>query len=277
MAGKSKIEWTETTWNPTRGCDQISPGCKHCYAKTWAERFRGTPGHAYERGFDPRLVPQDLGQPVRWTDPHTIFVNSMSDLFHDAFPDDYIEDVVQAMCDADWHTYQVLTKRSERMRDLLAGRLRFAAQLPHIWWGVSVENNRHGVPRIDDLRSAPAAMRFLSVEPLIEELEPLNHDGIHWVIVGGESGPGARPILKRWVTTIRDQCAAAGVPFFFKQWGGARKGVTGRQLDGAVHDAMPPLQHNPVKPAVERDAFLAGLEAKYPTPRSVATTPLAGV
>jgi protein gp37 len=164
----------------------------------------------------------------------------MSDLFHQDVPDAYIDQVVAVMRQADWHTYQVLTKRAERLRDLLASRLAEAARLPHIWWGVSVEDRKHGLPRVELLRAAPAAVRFLSVEPLLEDLGTLNLQGIHWVIVGGESGHGARPLEKAWVTSIREQCAEAGVPFFFKQWGGVRKAKAGRELDGRTHDAIPP-------------------------------------
>ena len=194
MAATSKIEWTDATWNPVRGCTKISPGCKHCYAETFAERFRGVPGHPYEQGFDLRLVPDKLAEPLRWPIPKRVFVNSMSDLFHKDVPDDYIVSVVRVMLMADWHTYQVLTKRSERMRDLLKTKLRFASNRSHIWWGVSVEDRRYGLPRIEHLRRAPARVRFLSVEPLLEDLGTINLDGIHWVIVGGESGPGARPM-----------------------------------------------------------------------------------
>ena len=169
MSASSNIEWTDATWNPVRGCTKISPGCAHCYAETFAERFRGVPGHPYELGFDLRLVPEKLSEPLRWLTPRTVFVNSMSDLFHQDVPDSYVERVARVMQLANWHTYQVLTKRAERMRDLLASRLAFTANLPHIWWGVSVENRKHGVPRIDVLRQAPAAVRFLSVEPLLED------------------------------------------------------------------------------------------------------------
>src|SRR5438309_10566317 len=170
MSTHSKIEWTDATWNPLRGCTKISPGCKHCYAETFAERFRGVKGHPYERGFDLRLVPEKLAEPLRWRAPKMIFVNSMSDLFHDEVPDNYIAAVAQVMVAAKWHTYQVLTKRSERLRDLLNTKLSFAASHRHIWWGVSVENRRHGLPRIDHLRAARAAMRFLSIEPLLEDI-----------------------------------------------------------------------------------------------------------
>jgi protein gp37 len=239
MSAKSEIEWTDATWNPVRGCTKISPGCKHCYAETFAERFRGVPGHPYEQGFDLRLVPAKLAEPLRWASSKTIFVNSMSDLFHEGVPDSYIEQVAQVMKLANWHTFQVLTKRAERMSELLATRLAFAARLPHIWWGTSVENKKHGVPRIAHLRRAPAAMRFLSIEPLLEDLGEINLAGIGWVIVGGESGAGARPMDKGWVSRIKTQCERAGVPFFFKQWGGVRKSEAGRLLDGRTYDEMP--------------------------------------
>lgn len=235
----TNIEWTDATWNPVRGCTKISPGCAHCYAETFAERFRGVPGHPYEQGFDLRLVPEKLGEPLRWKTPKMIFVNSMSDLFHKDVPDDYILSIVRVMQAANWHTYQVLTKRSERQRDMLQTTLSAAAEQPQIWWGVSVENRKHGLPRIDHLRAAPARVRFLSIEPLLEDLGEINLEGIHWVIVGGESGAGARPMQKEWVVSIRDQCERAGVPFFFKQWGGVRKSKAGRKLDGQTYDGMP--------------------------------------
>jgi protein gp37 len=219
---------------------QGQPGCAHCYAETFAERFRGVDGHAYEQGFDLRLVPDKLPEPLRWTTPKLVFVNSMSELFHKEVPDDYIERVCRVMEAGNWHTYQVLTKRAERMADLLRGRLRFAAGLPHVWWGVSVENRRHGVPRIGHLQAAPAAVRWLSVEPLLEDLGVLDLTGIDWVVVGGESGPRARPIDPEWVLSLRDQCQRAGVPFFFKQWGGRNKKANGRTLDGRTYDEYPP-------------------------------------
>ena len=239
MSLGSGIEWTDATWNPVRGCTKISPGCKNCYAETFAERFRGVRGHPYEQGFDLRLVPGKLREPLRWNSPRRVFVNSMSDLFHEGVPDDYIASVVDVMLQADWHTYQVLTKRSGRMHDLLQTRFRIAAAKPHIWWGVSVEDKKHGLPRIDDLRSAPAAVRFLSIEPLLEDLGQFDLSGIHWVIVGGESGPGARPMLREWVLPIRRQCRQEGVAFFFKQWGGVRKKIAGRLLEGRTYDEMP--------------------------------------
>ena len=242
MSDHSRIEWTDATWNPVRGCTKISPGCTHCYASTFAERFRGVPGHPYEQGFDLRLVPEKLAEPFRWTARRRVFVNSMSDLFHPEVPDAYIVRVARVMAAADWHTYQVLTKRSERMAELLRTELRFAADLPHVWWGVSVENRRHGLPRIDHLRAAPAAVRFLSVEPLLEDLGRVDFTGIHWVIVGGESGHGARPMAAEWVRSLRDQCRESGASFFIKQWGGVRKSETGRKLDDRTHDDQPAVR-----------------------------------
>lgn len=239
MSDNSKIEWTDATWNPVRGCTKVSPGCTHCYAETFAERFRGVPGHPFEFGFDLRLVPDKLGDPIRWSKPKKIFVNSMSDLFHEDVPDDYIEKVCRVMLAANWHTYQILTKRADRMAALLQGKLRKSAKASHIWWGVSVENRQHGLPRIAKLRSAKPAVAFLSVEPLLEDLGKFNLGGIKWVIVGGESGPGARPMLREWVRDIRDQCHKAGVAFFFKQWGGVRKKQAGRRLDGKTYDEFP--------------------------------------
>jgi protein gp37 len=187
MSLQSHIEWTDATWNPVRGCTKISPGCKHCYAETFAERFRGVEGHPYERGFDLRLVPSKLEEPLRWKSPKMIFVNSMSDLFHDGVPDAYIESVVEVMVKANWHTYQVLTKRSKRLNAMLSRSLRVAGTQEHIWWGVSVEDRQYGVPRIDDLRSAAARIRFLSVEPLLENLGVIDLSNIDWVIVGGSA------------------------------------------------------------------------------------------
>ena len=214
MSLGSSIEWTDATWNPVRGCTKISPGCAHCYAERFAERFRGVRGHPYESGFDLRLVPEKLAEPFRWRSPKMVFVNSMSDLFHTGVPDAYVETVARVMVTANWHTYQVLTKRSERLLQMLAAPLRFVAGVPHIWWGVSVENRRYGFPRIEHLRAAPAAVRFLSIEPLLEDIGDLDLRGISWVIVGGESGPGARPLQREWVLSIRDQCRQNNIPFF---------------------------------------------------------------
>ncbi|WP_165230234.1 DUF5131 family protein [Aquisphaera insulae] len=241
MSERTKIEWTDATWNPIRGCTRISPGCVHCYAETFAERFRGVPGHPYEQGFDLRLVPEKLDEPRRRKSPRMVFVNSMSDLFHKDVPEEYIIRVCRVMQEANRHTFQVLTKRSERMRDLLQGPLGFAAEAPHIWFGVSVEDRKYGLPRIEHLRDAPAGLRMLSVEPLLEDLGTLNLNGIGWVILGGESGPRARPMAIEWARSIRDQCQEQGVPFFFKQWGGVRKAKAGRELDGRTHDERPPV------------------------------------
>ncbi len=246
MSSQSSIEWTDSTWNPVRGCTKLSPGCKHCYAQTFAERFRGVKGHPYELGFDLRTAPERLADPLKWTNPRMIFVNSMSDLFHEGVPDEYIEQVCEVMSLANWHTFQVLTKRSKRLSTLLSGRFRRFAEMSHIWWGVSVENRKHGLSRIDDLRAAPASVRFLSIEPLLEGLGTLDLAGISWVIVGGESGPGARPLEINWVRSVRDQCKKSKVPFFFKQWGGVRKKENGRTLDGRIHDGFPKVARSSV-------------------------------
>src|SRR5713101_1107860 len=263
MSQNSSIEWTDATWNPVRGCTKISPGCKHCYAETFAERFRGVKDHPYEQGFDLRLVPEKLADPLRWRTPKMIFVNSMSDLFHDAVPDNYIVAVAQVMVAAKWHTYQVLTKRSERLRNLLNSQLRFAAEQRHIWWGVSVEDKKYGLPRIEDLRSANAEVRFLSVEPLLEDIGKLDLQGIDWMIVGGESGAGARPMKKEWVLPLRDQCKRSGIPFFFKQWGGVRKKKAGRRLEGKTYDEFPKRARHPVMPAEECASAAREFEAVY--------------
>lgn len=263
MSQHSEIEWTDATWNPVRGCTKITPGCDHCYAETFAERFRGVPGHPYEQGFDLKLIPEKLAEPLRWKTPKMIFVNSMSDLFHKDVPDEYVEAVGHVMQQASWHTYQVLTKRSSRLRDMLKTRLQFAAGLPNIWWGVSVEDQAHGLVRIKHLQQAPAAVRFLSIEPLLEDLGEVDLDGINWVIVGGESGPGARPMQKEWVLSIRDQCERAKIPFFFKQWGGVRKSKAGRELDGRTHDDRPGVEPLPVAEPSQRLAMIAEVERLY--------------
>lgn len=238
---KTTIEWTDVTWNPTRGCRKISPGCKHCYAETFAERWRGVPGNAYEQGFDPRVVPGKMMEPITWAKPRVVFVNSMSDLFLDDFPDEVPKRVWGTMTAADWHVYQVLTKRADRMR-LVIGDWDGYVPPEHIWLGVSVENVAYGVPRIEHLRRTPAAVRFLSIEPLLGDLGDIDLYDIDWAIVGGESGVGARPMERSWVLRLRDQCAEQSVPFFFKQWGGVRKKNAGRVLDGRTHDDMPPLR-----------------------------------
>jgi len=237
MAANSKIEWTDATWNPARGCTKISPGCKHCYAERFAERFRGVKGHPFEQGFDLRIVPEKLDDGLRWKKPQRIFVNSMSDLFHEQVPLEYLQRVFEVMNRAHWHQYQVLTKRAERL-EALSSKLQWA---PHIWMGVSVENKDY-LQRIDHLRRTGAHVKFLSLEPLLGPLKrKMNLRGIDWVIVGGESGPGARPMNPEWVMQIRDQCLEGGVAFFFKQWGGVQKKRTGRELDGRTWDEMPEL------------------------------------
>jgi protein gp37 len=267
MSLNSHIEWTDATWNPVRGCTKISPGCKHCYAETFAERFRGVKGHPYEQGFDLRLIPEKLTEPFSWRSPKLVFVNSMSDLFQPGVPDAYTEAVSRVMATADWHTYQVLTKRSERLCDLLKSKLRFAAEKENIWWGVSVEDRKYGLPRIDHLRQAPARVRFLSIEPLLEDLGEIDLSGIAWVIVGGESGPGARPMKKEWVISIRRQCRDQRVPFFFKQWGGVRKKQNGRLLDNRTYDEYPSRLSRPIPERAEcmacAEAFGRSLARKF--------------
>jgi len=236
MATNSHIEWTDATWNPVTGCSKISPGCKHCYAERMANRLKLMGQANYRNGFEVTLQPQMLDLPLHWKTPKRIFVNSMSDLFHDEVPLTYIKQVFDVMKRAHWHQFQVLTKRSERVR-ALSPSLDWA---PQIWMGVSVENEKY-LYRIDHLRKTAAHVRFLSLEPLLGPLPKMNLRGIDWAIVGGESGPGARPIDPAWVTDIRDQCLKAQVPFFFKQWGGLQKKKTGRTLEGRVWDEMPDL------------------------------------
>lgn len=234
MASNSAIEWTEATWNPVTGCDKVSPGCKHCYAERLAGRLQAMGQANYRNGFKLTEQPHMLELPLKWKKSQTIFVNSMSDLFHKEVPESYIRQVFDVMCRADWHKYQVLTKRAERVEEL-GGKLPWPE---HIWMGVSVESLKYTF-RIDHLRKTPAAVRFLSIEPLLGPLPELDLSGIHWVIVGGESGPGARPMEEAWVLDIRDQCVRADVPFFFKQWGGVNKKATGRLLQGRTWDELP--------------------------------------
>lgn len=252
MSQTSKIEWTDATWNPIRGCQKISPGCKNCYAEAFAERFRGVVGHPYEQGFDVKIVPEKLLEPFSWTSSKMVFVNSMSDLFLADVGIDYITKVVKVMVAANWHTYQVLTKRAERLVKLLDNELEFATKHQHIWWGVSVEDKRYGLPRIDLLRKSKAKIKFLSIEPLLEDLGKIDLSGIDWVIVGGESGRGARPMQSDWVDSILEQCEAAQVPFFFKQWGGFNKKITGRQLNSKTYDEMPTVSKNPIPTKIHR-------------------------
>jgi protein gp37 len=234
MALGSGIEWTESTWNPVTGCTKVSPGCKHCYAERLAQRLQGMGQANYRNGFQLTLQPHMLDRPLRWRKPLTIFVNSMSDLFHDQVPVDYVRGVFDVMARAHWHKFQVLTKRSERLAEL-APQLRWP---PNVWMGVSVESAQY-IPRIHHLRATGAAVKFLSLEPLLGRLEGLPLVGIDWVIVGGESGPRARPMQPDWAIEIRDHCRRSEVPFFFKQWGGSNKKKTGRLLDGRTWDEMP--------------------------------------
>jgi protein gp37 len=264
MSEHSQIEWTDATWNPVRGCTKISPGCKHCYAEIFAERFRGVRGHPYEQGFDLRLIPEKLTEPFSWRAPKLVFVNSMSDLFQEGVPDRYIEAVCRVMMTAKWHTFQVLTKRSFRLKELLSGPLQFAAQQSHIWWGVSVEDKKYGLPRIKDLQATPARVRFLSVEPLLEDLGKFDLSGISWTIVGGESGPGARPMLPEWVISVRDQCRQSRVPFFFKQWGGVRKKKNGRKLNGRTYDEYPQRIAHPIPDRELCSAHAEAVRSSFP-------------
>lgn len=241
MADGSAIEWTDATWNPVTGCTKITAGCDNCYAERFAERWRGVAGHPFEHGFDLTLRPDRLDQPRRWKRSRMIFVNSMSDLFHKKVPDPFVDSVFDAMEDANWHVFQVLTKRSSRMRDYLQKRYATSQPPDHIWLGVSVEDSR-GVARIKHLRENPAGVRFLSIEPLIGPVGPVDLSGVHWVIAGGESGPGARILNIEWARDIRDQCARQDVAFFFKQWGGIRPKSGGRELDGREWNQFPSNQ-----------------------------------
>lgn len=245
MATQSTIEWTEQTWNPTTGCTKISPGCKHCYAEVMAHRLQAMGATGYELGFKLALHPKRLEQPLRRKKPTVFFVNSMSDLFHEEIPDEFLDQVFSIIRQTPQHTYQILTKRACRLPEYF--RTRDCPQ--NVWLGVSVEDRKHGIPRIDYLRKVEARIRFLSVEPLLEELGELDLSGIHWVIVGGESGHKARPMHEEWVTKVKEQADATGVAFFFKQWGGwgadgvkRSKKANGRILNGRTWDAYPPLQ-----------------------------------
>jgi protein gp37 len=234
MATNSHIEWTDATWNPVTGCTKISPGCKFCYAERLANRLQAMGQQNYRNGFKVTLQPHMLEHPLRWRQPRRVFVNSMSDLFHDDVPASYILQVFDVMTRASWHQYQVLTKRSERLLDLN----QVLNWQPQVWMGVSIENEDY-LFRVDHLRKTGAHIKFLSIEPLLGSLRKLNLHGIDWVIVGGESGPGARPMDPEWVREIRDRCLRAGVPFFFKQWGGVFKSRAGRILDAQNWDEMP--------------------------------------
>ena len=234
MAQLSSIEWTDATWNPVTGCTKISPGCKNCYADRMAKRLQSMGQPRYRDGFKLTLQPDVVEQPLTWKKPRLVFVNSMSDLFHDEVPLSYLEEVFQVMAEARWHVFQVLTKRSERLAEI-ANRLVWPS---NVWMGVSIESEDYTY-RIDHLSGIPAAVKFLSVEPLLGPIKSLSLRNIDWVIVGGESGPHARMIDPNWVRSIRNDCVTEGVPFFFKQWGGTRKSTTGRVLDGRTWDELP--------------------------------------
>lgn len=238
MAQKSDIEWTDATWNPVTGCTKIGPGCDNCYAERFAERWRGLAGHPYEQGFDLRLWPSRLGQPSLWKKPRMIFVNSMSDLFHKDIPRTHIDAVFDAMEAANWHVYQVLTKRSSLMRNYIKNRYGEGRVPSHIWLGVSVEDRPYR-GRIEHLRQINSDARFISFEPLLGKIGQVDLSGIAWAIVGGESGPGARPMEAAWATELREACEEFGVAFFFKQWGGARPKSGGRLLDGVEWNGFP--------------------------------------
>lgn len=234
MSEKSSIEWTDSTWNPVTGCTKVSPGCKHCYAETFAERWRDIPGHPYEQGFDLRIWPERLTIPLTWKKPRTIFVNSMSDLFHEKVPLSFIRKVFRIMEKASWHTFQILTKRADRLSNL-APELNWP---PNVWMGVSIETAEY-LWRVEHLREVPAAVRFLSIEPLLGQVGTFDLSGIDWVIIGGESGHGARSMAPEWIREVRDQCSKEGIPLFFKQWGGVQKKKAGRMIDGRTWDGMP--------------------------------------
>ena len=243
MAQNSSIEWTNATWNPVTGCTKISAGCDHCYAERFSERFRGVPGHPFESGFDLTLRPGRLEQPLQWKKSKMIFVNSMSDLFHKSVPYDFVDKVFDTMEQAGHHVFQVLTKRSSRLRTYVNKRYGDGEAPMNIWLGVSVEDKSKR-SRIKHLQDTAAGIRFLSIEPLIGPAGRLDLDGIHWVIVGGESGPGARPVEEEWVTDVRDQCVHEQVPFFFKQWGGFRPKTGGRQLQGVEWSEFPDMRED---------------------------------
>lgn len=254
MATNSRIEWTNATWNPLTGCTKISPGCKHCYAERLAKRLQAMGNPNYNNGFRLTLHEHALELPLSWKKPRMIFVNSMSDLFHKEVPEGFIQRTFEVMYVAWWHTFQVLTKRSDRLI-ALDSSIQWG---PNVWMGVSVESGEY-IYRINDLRQTHASIRFLSLEPLLGALDALDLAGIDWVIVGGESGPGARPMKEEWVTSVRDQCAVAGVPFFFKQWGGVNKKRTGRLLEGRSWDEMPEVIGSQTKARVEGGNSVGGV------------------
>lgn len=248
MAESTQIEWTDSTWNPVTGCSKVTAGCDFCYAERFSERFRGVAGHPFENGFDLTVRPARLTQPLRWRQPRRIFVNSMSDLFHKAVSLEFIDSVFETMEQANWHTYQLLTKRSSLLVRYLRRRYGKGLAPPHIWLGVSIENEDNAV-RLKHLKSAQATVKFVSFEPLLGSIGSVDLRGINWAIVGGESGPGARPMTEEWVLEIRDQCEEDGVAFFFKQWGGIRPKTGGRKLKGREWNEYPLIERKSDLPA----------------------------
>jgi protein gp37 len=248
MADKSTIEWTNSTWNPITGCTKISTGCDFCYAERFSERFRGVAGHPFENGFDLTLRPERITQPLSWKKPRLVFVNSMSDLFHKEVPHTYIDRIFETMEAANWHIFQILTKRSSIMRRYVNQRYKNSKAPEHVWLGVSIEDQSKR-SRIAHLQQTAARIRFLSVEPLIGPPGDLNLRGIHWVIAGGESGPHARPMKPDWAVSVKNQCMAQKVPFFFKQWGGFRPKSGGRLLQGKEWNEFPALSQKASNPA----------------------------
>lgn len=268
MSLKSAIEWTNSTWNPVTGCTKVSAGCDHCYAERFSERFRGVEGHPFEPGFDLTLRPERLEQPLHWRRPQLIFVNSMSDLFHKEIPDEYILRVFDTMERADWHIYQILTKRSSLMRDFVEKYYEDKPVPPHIWLGVSIEDSA-AMTRLRHLKQTNASMRFVSFEPLLGPIGKVALDGIHWVIVGGESGPGARPMEADWARSLRDQCRAQRVAFFFKQWGGRTSKAGGNTLDGCQWQEYPDMVYDRVlETPLQAAGAPAGSMKEQPAERS---------
>jgi protein gp37 len=249
MSTNSLIKWDDRTWNLVRGCTKVSPACLNCRAKC----FREVSDNPSEQGLDVRLAPQKLMAPLRWLQPSFVFVDCASDLFHEDVPDNYIVAAFEVMALVDWHVYEILTKRTDRMQQMMANELQFAANLEHIWCGTTVENKEHGFPRLNFLRNSDVSTRFLSCDPLLEDLGKVNLDGIGWVIVGGEAGAGARPMEKEWVLSLRDQCKAATVPFLFKQWGDLPKKRCGREVEGKEYAEVPSLP-SPETPGFARRA-----------------------
>ncbi|TGL03550.1 phage Gp37/Gp68 family protein [Leptospira bouyouniensis] len=259
----TSIEWTNETWNPMRGCQKVSAGCKNCYAETFANRFRGVKGNAYEMGFIPREVPEMLLKPLKFKKPSLVFVNSMSDLFHESFSDEYIYKVFTVMREVNWHIYQILTKRPIRMKQLFDSKLKEFSSQDNIWMGVTVENCKAYRERVSILRNTNVKTRFLSIEPLLEDLGAIDLSRLDWVIVGGESGAKCRPMEKSWVQSILKQCEEQNVPMHFKQWGGVRKKRAGRILDGKTYDNFPKFEFKPIPPKSELKQIKVQLEKLF--------------